>query len=579
MTQTAEAAGNRDHAAALTGALIQGGVRHAVLSPGSRNTPTVLALHALAQAGSEVTLHSVLDERSAGFFALGLARSTGTPVVLCCTSGSAGAHYLPAIIEAFHAHIPLIVITADRPPELQGRGAPQTIDQRGMFGPHVRTSLMLGTPDGDLPAVRTAAREALQAAGGAAPGPVHINTPYRKPLWDPGVPATVDLPADPAPSQATPDAPSDEVDTLCGRIEAAKRGLVVWGPDPDPHLDPSWVLELADHLGWPLVATPTSPVRFWHPRPGVTIPRPGVKITTHDAFLRDPDVAASLAPDLVIQLGGTPSSNALRTLVGAAPDVVAIDPRGVWRDPEHSLKALLEVDPGPLARQLIERLPLRKVTPWLQAWQEWEEHARAALADACGEGLWSGSIVQTLVQALPEGALLHAASSMPIRDLDSFGRDGSRFLAHASRGVNGIDGTLATGLGLAAGWTQGPTAVLLGDLAFLHDHGSLLLADKVHGPVVVLVVDNAGGGIFSHLPIAAHPDAFEPWFLTPQSGDIPALCAGAGVPCRQLQTPTALAEALPTALETPGLTVLHLPIERADDLARHRAAWAAAQDR
>ena len=573
MSAPAEAVRNRDHAAALTGALIAGGVRHAVLSPGSRNTPVVLALHALAQTDADLTLHSVLDERSAAFFALGLARASGAPTLLSCTSGSAGAHYLPALIEAAHAHVPLLALTADRPPELQGRGAPQTIDQRSLFGVHVRASLKLSAPDGELDAVRAAAAHALAVATGAAPGPVHINLPYREPLWHRDAPAKVDRPAVATRPHQVPAIADEALANLVERLEGAARGLVVWGPDPDPELDATPILALAAHLGWPVLAAPTSPARFRSQRPATTI-------TTHDAFLRDSELARSLAPDLVLQLGGTPSSRALRALVGQAPDVVAVDPRGVWRDPEHSLQTLLSVDPGPLAQALMDALPARTPGPWLQAWMDQETHAATALDRACQAGFWSGAIIRTLLNSLPEGSLLHTASSMPIRDLDTFGRPGARpFLAHASRGVNGIDGTLATGLGLARAWNRGPTAVLLGDLAFLHDQGSLMLARQVQRPVTAIVVDNHGGGIFAGLPIAEHPDAFEPWFLTPQVADIPALCAAAGVRCSAIQTTAALADALPIALETPGLSVLHLRIDGADDLARHRAAWTAAQTR
>jgi 2-succinyl-5-enolpyruvyl-6-hydroxy-3-cyclohexene-1-carboxylate synthase len=573
VTRAAEAARNRDHAAALIGTLVAAGVRHAVLSPGARNTPIVLALDALARTDCGLTLHSILDERAAAFFALGLARVTGAPTLLSCTSGSAGAHYLPAMIEAFHAHIPLIAMTADRPPELQDRGAPQTIDQRNLFGVHVRRSVMLPPPTDDLDGVRQYALEAMRAALGAAAGPVHINVQYRKPLWHPDAPARVDMPAIAGIDRPVLHLPQTETADLVERISGAARGVFVWGPDPDPGLDGTAVADLAAHLGWPVLADPTCPLRFRGHRSGLTL-------TAHDSFLRAPDIARSLAPDLVIQLGGTPSSSALRALVGAAPDVIAIDPRGVWRDPEHSLLTLLSADPGPVAEAVQKALPARERGEWLECWQGHERRGRAALAQACGSGWWAGRIVTTLLGSLPEGALLSVASSMPIRDVDSFGGPQARRLqVMGNRGVNGIDGTIATTLGLSRGWTQGPTAALMGDLAFLHDHGSLLLARGLDRPVVLLVADNSGGGIFTHLPIAEQHSAFEPWFLTPQQADIPALCAAAGARCATIQSGQALKRALPMALESAGLTVLHCPIDRAEDLDRHRAAWAAAQGR
>jgi len=562
-----EAVRNRDHAATLVGALVAGGVRHAVISPGSRNTPIVLALDALAQSDHRLILHSVLDERAAAFFALGIARATGTPALLSCTSGSAGAHYLPAIIEAFHAHIPLIALTADRPPELQGRGAPQTIDQHGLFGVHVRASVLLTPPDGNLDSVRTAAQDAIAAAHGVAPGPVHINAPYRKPLWHPEAPAMVACPKTGPEARPTLHLKADDTGALAARLAEAERGVVVWGPDPDPSLNADPILDLAQHLGWPVLATPTSPARFRSYRPGTTV-------TTHDAFLRDDEIAQALRPELVLQLGGTPSSNALRSFVGAAPDVIAIDPRGVWRDPEHSLKTLIEADPGPLATALLEHTSARPDGDWVQRWASHETAAQVAMDAWCQEDWWSGRFVQTLLGALPAGTLLHAASSMPIRDLDTFGRHQAHPIwAHANRGVNGIDGTLATTLGLATAWDQGPVVALVGDLAFLHDQGSLMLARGIQHPVVVLVIDNGGGSIFEQLPIATHPTAFQRWFLTPQQSKIQALCAAAEVRYECPEQPVAMTQALQHALHgAPGLSVIHLVVDRATELRMRRNA-------
>lgn len=562
---------NRDHAAALVGTLFAAGLRHAIVSPGSRNTPIVLALHALAQAEPSLHLHSVLDERSAAFLALGLARASGHPSLLACTSGSAGAHYLPAIIEAYHAHIPLIVLTADRPPELQDRGAPQTIDQTSLFGVHTRKTFCLAPPSSDGETVRATALRAFQAATGACPGPVHINVQLRKPLWHPESPAVVDVPRlalhRPDPPQLGP----AELEDLLARCRSARRGLFVWGPDPDPALQADAVLALAVHLGWPVLADPSSPARFRGDQHTQVM-------VAHDTYLRSDHIAEALAPDLVIQLGGTPSSAALRALVGAAPDVIAIDPRGVWRDPEHSLRTLLAVQPAPVARALKQSLPAAAQSDWMQAWRAHEDHARVALSHSCGQGWWAGSIVQGLLSGLPAGALLNVASSMAIRDLDSFGLPGTHPIQIMSnRGVNGIDGTIATTLGLAMAWAEGPTAALMGDLAFLHDQGSLMLCRSIQTPVVVLVVDNSGGGIFAHLPIAAHPDAFEPWFLTPQQADIPALCAAHALPCSRISSRSELQRALASALQHPGLSILHLTVDRDDDLAQHTAAWSEAQ--
>ena len=561
MSLPAEAVRNRDHAAALVGTLVNCGVRHAVISPGSRNTPIVLALDQLARAGAPITLHSVLDERSAAFLALGIARASSTPVVLNCTSGSAGSHYLPALIEAFHAHVPLIALTADRPPELQSRGAPQTIDQQALFGVHVYEAHSLSPPDGDLDTVRATAEQAVRAAIGS--GPVHINAQYRKPLWHRDVPGITDLSHQPKERNSPQPANAAELTALVARIEAADNGAFVWGPDPDPSIDPSGVLELAAHLQWPVLSDPTAPPRF-------RTPQSGLVISTHDALLRATDLAA----DLVIQLGGTPSSNALRAWVGTTPDVIAIDSHGVWRDPEHSLKTLIHADPQQVARDARAALPQRTDATWLTTWRAQDTAASQVLRRACADGWWSGAIVQTTLSNLPQGSLLNVASSMPIRDVDSFGRPQPHWLqVVSSRGVNGIDGTIATSLGLARAWSSGPVVAMMGDLAFLHDHASLLLASA---PMVLMVIDNGGGGIFEHLPIAEHAEAFTPWFLTAQQANIPAICAAHGIQCTQPESTAALADALQDALQTPKVCVIHLQIDRAEDLQRHRDAWQAA---
>lgn len=567
MSTPAEAVRNQDHAAALVGTMVSCGVRHAVISPGSRNTPLVLAMNALARSGADLTLHSVLDERSAAFLALGIARASSTPVVLNCTSGSAGAHYLPALIEAFHAHVPLIAVTADRPPELQNRGAPQTIDQQALFGVHVSETYTLPPPDGDVEPVRAVAQEAVYTS--MQSGPVHINAQYRKPLWHSGAPGTVDLTqpvSSPPKAQA---ASASDLSELVRRIQASHRGVFVWGPDPDPTLEVAGILALATHLKWPILSDPTAPPRF-------RTPQADHLISTHDALLRDPTRAAQLAADLVIQLGGTPSSNALRAWVGAAPDVIAIDPHGVWRDPEHSLKTLIHADPEQVAQAAKAQLAERTDTTWADAWAAQDTQAAHALDAACADGWWSGAIVQTILRDLPTGSLLNVASSMPIRDVDSFGRPQTHTLqVVSSRGVNGIDGTIATSLGLARAWADGPVVAMMGDLAFLHDHASLLLAGP---PLVLVVIDNGGGGIFEYLPIASHPEAFEQWFLTAQQADIPALCAAHGVSCTTAQSVGTLTEALQEALSTPHTSVIYLQVDRAEDLQRHRDAWQAAAE-
>ena len=564
---------NHQHAQALISALVGAGVRDAVVSPGSRNTPIVLALHALAAAGHPITMHSILDERSAAFFALGLSRITGVPTLLSCTSGSAGAHYLPAIIEAAHSNVPLIAITADRPPELQERGAPQTVTQVGMYGPHVRWSFDLSTPAerAGVQWLRGIAAQAVDAAMGTRPGPVHLNAPFRKPLW---LAANTTEPPGP---QAHPHrilrGPATlhdtDLQTLATRLGNAKRGCIVWGPQPDERTAAAAVAHLAAHLGWPILTDPVSPLR-WSQSTAATV------ITTHDAFLRDPDTAHQLQADLVLRLGGTPSSKPLSQWLASATDVVSLDATGAWRDPEHRVSTVIAADPTWVCQALPSVVPSPSSdSGWARLWAEHESHAAAALAQTCADGWWSGAIIQDLIAQLPAGTLLHVGSSMPIRDLDAFGRGASDIRVTANRGANGIDGTIATTLGTAAAWSAGPVVGLMGDLTFLHDQGSLMLARGGSQTRVLVVLDNAGGGIFDHLPIAKHADAYEAWFRTPQQADIPALCAAASIPCVTAQDRVTLSEGIADALQRAGTTVVHATFDSATDLALHQAAWQA----
>jgi len=572
-------------AGTLARALVDGGLTHAVLSPGSRNTPVVLALHALRD---RVTLHTVLDEREAGFFALGLARASGAPVLLSCTSGSAGAHWLPAIIEASESRVPLLAVTADRPAELQGFGAPQTINQQRLFGSYVRLYRDLSEPSGDRPMrwLEAAAAQALDAATGALPGPVHLNLPFRKPLW------SADEPQPAAPPRrrvargpALPDV--DTLDALVARFAAAERGVIVSGPrdlarDRVSGSPRAAVAALAEALGWPIIAEPASQLRF-----GI----PGV-IASADALLRDVDIGDALAPDCVLRFGRVPTSKSITQWLTRHGDqrTVLVDPAGLWEDPTWTADTVVAADPGLFCEAILTRLFERGAahaahgdSAWLTRWRAAHAAAHDAMDTAMGtamgtataRGDWEGPIARTVAEAAPEGAILHVASSMPIRDLDTFAPATDRPVAvAANRGANGIDGLLATALGEAVA-SGGPVVALSGDLSFLHGAGGLALARGLTTPLALVVVDNGGGGIFGILPISQHPTAFEPHFITPQGADIPALCAAAGAPCICVPDTGTLREALAQALETPGLTVLTVRVDREENLARHRETWAA----
>jgi len=574
---------NTDWAGALIDALVAGGARHAVLSPGSRSTPVVLALHRMA-AARQVTLHDVLDERSAGFFGLGLARMTGQPVLLACTSGTAGAHYLPALIEASHDRLPLIALTADRPPELHGLGAPQTTEQRGFFGSHVRLQADAGLPDEtrSLEAMHDLATRALDSALGSRPGPVHLNLPFRKPLWDE---ATTPRPAPPtrsAPGRATLGAA--ELDDLAERSASVRRGLIVCGPGdlgtPGRGREAQLaalrtsVGRLADALGWPVLIDAASSLRTAPLIPGA--------VTVGDTLSRAEAFAEAQGPELILRVGQIPTSTPLRRWLARHGEgrTLLVDASGDRHDPDHLAAQVVHADPATTLSDLAERaaaLPTHLDPDWITEWTRAAAATEQAQHPNLTAGpLWSGATARVLAKALPEGGLLHVASSLAVRALDAFGGPtaaGTQITAN--RGVNGIDGTLATAFGEAAAW-EGPTAVLLGDLAFLHDLGSLAaLGTRTDGsPLVIVVLDNAGGGLFDHLPIAEHPTAYEAHFATPPRADIAALARAAAGAFVAATDVAGLRHALDEAFARPGVTVVHVPFDREEDLARHRETWA-----
>lgn len=550
-------------AMALFDGLAAGEPLDVVVSPGSRSTPLTLAAHGHPRC----RVHVVLDERAAGFFALGLGRRSGRPAALVCTSGSAATHYAPAIAEAHHAAAPLVAISANRPPELHGLGAPQTMRQDGLFGGFVRDTTLLPVPDGEVPPAvwRAAGARARVATLGDHPGPVHLDAPFREPLWSRGL-SFPDAVTTTGPLRGRRQLDEAGLAALETKL-AGRRGLVVAGPASPPGADLNGVLSLASALGWPVLADPASGLRFGHE-----------VISTYDVACRSSALDA-LAPDVVVTLGLPPTSKSLgRWLMRHEVEIVRLDAAGRGLDPTLGLSQLVVADPNATCAALATRALAPAPAAWLEAWRERDTCARAVIDGATAEGDWSGNLARRLLEALGTEAQLHLASSMPIREVDAFGAPGPRALrVQASRGVNGIDGTLATAAGEALAH-PGPTLALVGDLTLLHDLDGL----EAIGPDIALtavVIDNGGGGIFSYLPIAAHEDpaAFSELFLTPRPTAPETVARALGHRAQRL--PLAELDArLRAALERPGLDVLVVPIDRETDVARHRATYRAVAD-
>lgn len=574
--------------------LARAGVGEAVVCPGSRSTPLALAL--AAHTGIRTTV--LLDERSAAFFALGMARASGRAVVLLGTSGTAVVNFGPAVVEASLARVPLVVLTADRPLELRDRGAPQTIDQIGLYAHHVRWATELPLPD-DAPETlahtRSVAGRAVDVARAAPAGPVHVNAPFREPLVPDG------------PLGPWPELPGErfagvldgrrrldaEVIThLADRIASVERGLIIAGPRVGSDSgEAAAIARLAAAAGYPVLADPLSGLRTGpHDRSlvvarGDQLVRPGPWIDGH-------------APDLVIRFGAMPTSKPLvQLLARTAPALFVVDGGGGWREAALIPGTFLHADEAPTADDLSLALRERSAASggaagtdgqmtWCRDWLEADGAVDRAMTDwlADLDEPFEGAPFAILRSVLGDrAAVLVAGNSMPVRDMDGWLPSGPTSIeVHANRGANGIDGVVSTALGIAAG-SDRPTVLVVGDVSFLHDLGALVTARLTGVSLTVVVISNDGGGIFSFLAQAStHDDRiglpanYERLFGTPHGIEIGPLVEAAGH--RHLEVNgTGLAGALGAAIGTPGLAVLELRTDRTRNVELHRAAADAAR--
>lgn len=546
-------------AATLVDEWARAGVTQAVVCPGSRSAPLSQALW----AHPSFTVHPRLDERGAGFFALGLAAAAGAPVVVCVTSGTAGAELHAAVVEAHHGCVPLVVCTADRPPELHGVGAPQTIEQSSLYAGALRWSASPGV-------AREAAAWSWRSLGARAvaeavrgpfgPGPVHLNLAFSEPL----VTAPGALPEGRAGREPAHLVVERTRVERVGEWPGA-RGVVVVGARCGP---PEAVLALAEHLGWPVLADPRSGCRVRDPH----------VVAAADAIARS--TRDDLRPDGVICLGEPWASKAVARLVSGAR-VVAVDPWWRWQDPDRRVGVVERASPDAWIEAALRREPPPTPKGWLSSWQEAERVAEGAMAEALGsEVLTEPLVARTTWACLPSEATVVASSSMPVRDLEWFAParpTPPRVLSN--RGANGIDGVSSTALGVAA-WGGGPVVGILGDLAFFHDVSALVspVAAPPGAPCALVVVDNGGGGIFEHLPQGKDPDRerFERLFAAPQTCDVVEVAAGFGVGTADVGTPGELTRALHAALGTQGITVVRARVpRRPGNLAVHARVEAA----
>jgi 2-succinyl-5-enolpyruvyl-6-hydroxy-3-cyclohexene-1-carboxylate synthase len=564
------------------------GVRDVVLSPGSRSTPFMVA----AEREPQLVCHDSLDERAASFFALGQARVTGRPSLLICTSGTAAAHYLPAVVEAGLSYTPLLVLTADRPLELQDCAAPQTVDQIKLMGDHVRRFYELGTPDAApsaLVGLRRLAAQAVHYALWPTPGPVHVNARARKPL-DPAVAASAagealesrvdELIARPivaAPPPAVhPDV--DAVERAAAVCRGTERGLIVCGPAP---LRQRRLREAVDRLarttGFPVLAESTSQLRLGAGRDGV------VRCDAFDAVLRSPSFRARHRPDVVVQIGAAPVSAGYEQYTLAYTDVasIVVAPYG-WQDPYSRATELILGDPL-LALEQLERAigaTAQTASEWSDAFGEADRRAWAVVdADVeNGDDPFSeGAAVRTVLERVPHGSLVMLGNSLAVREVDTFCRPSSVDVEIlCQRGANGIDGIVAGASGSAAAQEQ-PVTVLIGDVSFLHDLTGLALAGRTGVPVVVVVVNNNGGRIFEQLPLASVtglPAAVMEHVTTPHDAQLEHAALLFGHRYGAAQSPRELAHLLDEAYAAPGCTVVEAKVSAHGAAEQHRRVFA-----
>jgi 2-succinyl-5-enolpyruvyl-6-hydroxy-3-cyclohexene-1-carboxylate synthase len=573
--------------------LFRSGLKNIVVCPGSRSTPLA---YAFARHG-QIKLWMHLDERSAGFFALGMAKASQRPVALLCTSGTAAANFFPAVVEAYQSRVPLLVLTADRPPELRDIGAPQAIDQLRIYGVYTRWFMEMALPEASdemLRYVRTVAGRALLVAQGDPAGPVHLNFPLREPLVPAPIPGQ-NLPPvekrDPIAWYGRPDGQpyvqgfragrdtsNFEIGHLVDKLTYHPRGLIICGPAT--RLDESsqiYISELAAQLDWPILADPLSGMRSQPDKASLVV-------DNYDAFLRDANLVEQLAPEFILRFSAMPTSKPLLLYLKRYPQVETwvIDGGDGWEDPTALSARMLHVDTVNFCLNAIEATNFYEPAnnDWLEQWQTVTERTARAIERLmhASEELSEGRVFAELSQLLPANSILYVGNSMPVRDLDTFFRNTEQPIRiYGNRGANGIDGLVSSALGASTTQTE-PTVLVLGDISFYHDLNGLLAAKQHRLNATIIVLNNDGGGIFSFLPQSGYPDNFEELFGTPHGLDFEHAAKLYGANWQRVQNWNEFRAALQNATGSNGLNIIEVPTNRAHNVTQHREIWKAVSE-
>ncbi len=554
------------------------GVVEAVISPGSRSTP--LAYTLASHPNMNVWMN--VDERSAAFFALGMAKEKNKPVVLLCTSGTAAANYLPAVVEAHISRVPLIVLTADRPHELRDIGAPQVIDQLDLYGSHTKLFIEMAVPENTdrmLRFVRTTACRAAAASTQLPAGAVHLNFPLREPL----IPDfelmkqyfTID-PAVIAISNGQLKAPDGQLDAIKERIKQTVKGIIVCGQIDHPAFAKA-VLLLAEKTGFPVLADPLSQLRS-----GV-VDRPVEVIDGYDSFLRSEQIAEQLAPELIIRFGAMPVSKALTLFIQqSTAGYIVVDSANGWREPTGTATEMIYCDEhyfcekmasllAPVSEPGAHEAGMQRDMAYLKKWQRINQIAHTELTKIKTTATFQeGQLFAHLESLLPAQSNLFIGNSLPIRDLDTYFHATSKQIRiHCNRGANGIDGVVSTALGVSA-VSKWPTFLIIGDISFIHDLNSLVLAKMNQLNLFVIVLNNDGGGIFSILPQAKVESNFEQLFGTPHGLEFSKPVEMVGGIYQKASTWHEVEAAFQVCQQTTGLRVLEISSERRENAFEHR---------
>ncbi|GAC1379738.1 MAG: 2-succinyl-5-enolpyruvyl-6-hydroxy-3-cyclohexene-1-carboxylic-acid synthase [Ktedonobacteraceae bacterium] len=578
------------YVSAFVDELQRAGVHHVIICPGSRSTPLAVAF--ADQLYIRSWMH--IDERSAAFFALGMAKQLRQPVALLCTSGTAAANFLPAIVEAKLTHIPLLILTADRPHELRDCGAPQAIDQNRLYGTYTKWFVDVALPEASNTAlryIRTLACRAAATASAIPVGPVHLNFPFREPLTPEPIIDQVLPPLAQRDAQAWQGKPGNapyvqvsnallaapsptEITRLVDIVGKAQRGLIIVGPnDNTALLEP--LIQLARRLHYPIVADPLSQLRCGRYQQDLVI-------SSYDAFLRVEQFVENMRPALILRFGAMPTSKPLLLYLKHythSPHIV-IDGQNNWHEPTQLASEMIHADPAAFCQHLLTSLEVLPANEqWITTWQHIDQVTRQTLQSEIERFPvpFEGRVFTELATILPEHTTLFTGNSMPIRDLDTFFWSSEcRIQLLGNRGANGIDGLVSSALGVSAVSSNAePTILVLGDLSFFHDLNGLLAARLHQLNLTIVLVNNDGGGIFSFLPQAMYTEHFEQLFATPTGLAFRLAVQMYGGRFQHVDTWPQFREEINRSIKVAGLHVIEVTTERESNVSMHRHLWQA----